>query len=185
MELAEGVAVDWRRLERNFYTSSSCGVCGKASLELVRTRLPEGPVGGVSVSSSVLGLLPGRLREGQMAFAETGGMHGAGLFLADGTLVALREDVGRHNAVDKVIASQWRAGATVAGCVLVLSGRASFELIQKAAMARIPVVAAVGAPSSLAIELAETAGLTLCGFVRAERWNVYCGGERISDRDFT
>lgn len=180
VELARDVVVEWKRLERNFYMSSSCGVCGKASVELVRTRLPEALVGGVRVSGAVLGSFPQRLREGQMAFTETGGLHGAGLFTADGEMVAIREDVGRHNAVDKVIASQWRVGAEMSQQVLMLSGRASFELVQKAAMARIPVVAAVGAPSSLAVELAETAGVTLCGFVRAERWNVYCGGERIT-----
>ena len=180
VELAEGVMVEWKNLERNFYMSSSCGVCGKASVELVRTRLPDPPGPGMTVSGEKLGSFPQRLRAGQMAFDQTGGLHGAGLLAADGALVAIREDVGRHNAVDKVIASQWRAGEEMTERVLMLSGRASFELVQKAAMARIPVVASVGAPSSLAIELAETAGMTLCGFVRAERWNVYCGGERIT-----
>ena len=178
VELAPHVTVDWKRLERHFYVSSSCSVCGKASVDLVRARLPQPPPAGFRLSGQVLGSLPERLRLAQDAFVATGGIHAAGLFTPAGELVALREDVGRHNAVDKVIAAAWRDGCTN-GCVLMLSGRASFELVQKAAMARIPVVAAVGAPSSLAVELAESAGVTLAGFVRAERWNVYCGGERI------
>lgn len=179
VELAPAVKVDWKRLERHFYVSSSCGVCGKASVDLVRTRLPAAPLAEVRVAGPVLGALPERLRQAQEAFSATGGLHAAGLFTPAGDLVAIREDVGRHNAVDKVIASQWRAGLPLGERLLMLSGRASFELVQKAAMARIPFVAAVGAPSSLAVELAESAGLTLCGFVRQDRWNVYCGGERL------
>lgn len=180
VELAPTVTVDWKRLERHFYVSSSCGVCGKASVELVHARLPDSPLAPLQIAGPLLGSLPDLLRAAQPTFASTGGLHAAGLFTATGTLLALREDVGRHNAVDKVIASQWRQAQPLHQHILMLSGRASFELIQKAAMARIPIVAAVGAPSSLAVELAESTGLTLAGFVRANRWNVYSGGERIT-----
>jgi len=177
--LRDELSVDWRRLERHFYTSSSCGVCGKASVDLVRAQVDPLPPPTTKLPENVLTALPARLRAAQDAFTLTGGLHAAGLFSFDGTLLALREDVGRHNAVDKVIARHWRAGHSFANHVLMLSGRASFELIQKAALARIPVVAAVGAPSSLAIELAESLNITLAGFVRHDRWNLYCG-ESIS-----
>ena len=166
---------------RNFYVSSSCGVCGKDSIDAVRTRSSY-DVGHdpVVVTSSTLLRLPVALRAGQRAFDRTGGLHAAGLFTADGELLCVREDVGRHNAVDKVVG--WaveQSRLPLAGTVLQVSGRASFELVQKAVMAGIPVLAAVSAPSSLAVTLAEEAGLTLVGFLRGASYNVYAGASRV------
>ena len=183
VDLAAGVAVDVKRLERNFYTTSSCGVCGKTSLEALgtgatRVTAPD----GFLVSADVIHALPARLRERQPTFEGTGGLHAAALFAADGTLLAVREDVGRHNAVDKLVGAQFLAGTLpAADRILFLSGRASFELLQKAVMAGVPVVCAVGAPSSLAIEAATEFDVTLLGFVRDRRFNVYSGGQRIRD----
>ncbi|HEX5202687.1 formate dehydrogenase accessory sulfurtransferase FdhD [Paractinoplanes rhizophilus] len=167
---------------RNFYTTSSCGVCGKASIDAVRTRSVFDVAGDpLSVPASVLAALPDRLRAAQRTFDRTGGLHAAGLFTADGELVALREDVGRHNAVDKVIGWAAREGRLpLAGHVLLVSGRASFELAQKAWMAGIPMLAAVSAPSTLAASLAEEAGMTLVGFLRGETMNVYTAAERVT-----
>jgi FdhD protein len=181
VDLAPGVAAPDTALDRNFYTSSSCGVCGKASIDAIRTRT-RFDVGGdpVRVPLEVLLALPDRLRAAQQVFDKTGGLHAAGLFTAAGELVALREDVGRHNAVDKVIGDAVRGGRLpLAGCVLMVSGRSSFELTQKAAMAGIPVLAAVSAPSSLAVELAREVGLTLVGFLRGDGCNVYTRPERL------
>jgi FdhD protein len=160
--LAGHVPAPTSSLERNFYSTSSCGVCGKASLEAVRTRTAFPPYGDqVTVSPETLAALPDVLRAAQRVFDTTGGLHAAGLFAADGSLLAAREDVGRHNAVDKVLGWAMLVGRVPArGCVLVVSGRASFELVQKAAMAGVPVLAAVSAPSSLAVELAEQVGVT-------------------------
>jgi len=168
-------------LERNFYTTSSCGVCGKASLEAVRTQSHwDVAADPLTVSAELLATLPDRLRAAQRVFDSTGGLHAAGLFV-DGELVAVREDVGRHNAVDKVIGSAFRDGrVALAGSVLMVSGRASFELVQKAVMAGIPVLAAVSAPSSLAVDLAEESGLTLVGFLRGDSMNVYSRPERVT-----
>jgi FdhD protein len=179
--LAPGVAAPEASLDRNFYTTSSCGVCGKASLDAVRLATPYDPASDpVEVSAAVLSALPGRLREAQRVFDSTGGLHAAGLFTADGEPVCVREDVGRHNAVDKVVGWALRAGRLpLAGHVLQVSGRASFELVQKAAMAGLPVLAAVSAPSSLAVELAEEVGMTLAGFVREERMNLYAHPDRV------
>jgi FdhD protein len=168
-------------LERSFYTTSSCGLCGKASLDAVRTAarwtVADDPV---VVSPALLSALPDRLREAQRVFEKTGGLHAAGLFSPDGTLLCLREDVGRHNAVDKVVGWALRADRLpLRGSVLLVSGRASFELTQKAWMAGIPVLAAVSAPSSLAVDLAEEAGMTLVGFLRGETMNVYAGAARV------
>ena len=179
--LAPGVAPPAAGVERNFYTTSSCGVCGKASLEAVRLRTRFPPAGDAArIDAATLYGLPDALRGAQRLFDSTGGLHGAGLFTADGEVLVVREDVGRHNAVDKVLG--WallhrRVPAT--GCVLMVSGRASFELVQKAAMAGVPVLAAVSAPSSLAVELAAETGMTLVGFLRGTAMNVYAGAERI------
>ena len=168
-------------LERNFYTTSSCGVCGKASLDAVRTQSAwDVSADSVSVSSAELATLPDRLRTAQRVFESTGGLHAAGLFTVDGASMTVREDVGRHNAVDKVIGDAFRNGRVpLRETVLMVSGRASFELVQKAVMAGIPMLAAVSAPSSLAVELAEDAGLTLIGFLRGDSMNVYTGPERV------
>jgi FdhD protein len=181
VDLAPGVRAPDTALDRNFYTSSSCGVCGKASIDAIRTRTAFDVAGdAVRVPLEVLLGLPDRLRAAQEVFAKTGGLHAAGLFTPDGELVALREDVGRHNAVDKVIGDGVRAGRLpLAGHVLMVSGRASFELTQKAAMAGIPVLAAVSAPSSLAVELAREVGITLVGFLRGDGCNVYTCQERL------
>ncbi|MFG2038859.1 formate dehydrogenase accessory sulfurtransferase FdhD [Dactylosporangium sp. NPDC048998] len=166
---------------RNFYTTSSCGVCGKASIEAVRTRSAfDVAADPVTVAPAVLAALPDALRRRQRAFETTGGLHAAGLFTAGGELVCLREDVGRHNAVDKVVGWAVRQERLpLAGHVLMVSGRASFELCQKAWMAGIPVLAAVSAPSTLAVDLATEAGLTLVGFLRGPTFNVYSGAHRV------
>jgi FdhD protein len=180
VSLASGVAPPLRR--RNFLTTSACGVCGKDSIDAVRVRLAyDLSVDAVRVGPGVLAGLPRTLRKAQRVFDSTGGLHAAGLFRADGTLLVLREDVGRHNAVDKIVGWALQAGRLpLAGCLLLVSGRASFELVQKAAVAGIPVLAAVSAPSSLAVELAEEAGLTLVGFLRGPSMNVYAGAWRVS-----
>ena len=181
VDLATGVRVDLARLERHFYTSSSCGVCGKASLEMVRvcagSRAPDGqPV----LEARVIRRLPEALRAAQAVFDRTGGLHAAALFDARGELLCLREDVGRHNALDKLIGAQFLAGRTpLSEDILLVSGRASFELVQKAAVAGIPILAAVGAPSSLAVSLARKFGLTVIGFVRQDRFNIYTGAQRV------
>ncbi|MBM9507088.1 formate dehydrogenase accessory sulfurtransferase FdhD [Actinacidiphila acididurans] len=180
--LAPGVPVPDITLERNVYTSSSCGLCGKASLDAVRTatRLPIDPDAGPRPTPELLASLPDRLRAGQAVFDRTGGLHAAALFDAEGELLDVREDVGRHNAVDKLVGRALRAGELpLADRILMVSGRASFELAQKAVMAGIPVLAAVSAPSSLAVDLAAESGLTLVGFLRGDSMNVYAGEDRI------
>jgi FdhD protein len=170
---------DFERLSRNFYTSSSCGVCGKGALEAVAVEAP--PIeSALTVPTALVAELPGRLREAQPTFAATGGLHATGLFSAEGELLAVREDVGRHNAMDKVVGWAFGAGLLpLADKVLCVSGRLSFELVQKAAVAGCPILVAVGAPSTLAVELARDRGLTLCGFVRGGRVNVYSEPQRI------
>ncbi|MEU9145753.1 formate dehydrogenase accessory sulfurtransferase FdhD [Streptomyces sp. NPDC048349] len=183
VQLAAGVPVPDITLERNVYTTSSCGLCGKASLDAVRTatRFPATAADPVRITADVLGVLPDRLRAAQKVFDRTGGLHAAGLFTADGELLDLREDVGRHNAVDKIVGRALQAGRLpLAGAVLLVSGRASFELAQKAVMAGIPILAAVSAPSSLAVDLALESGLTLIGFLRGPDMNVYAGEERVT-----
>jgi FdhD protein len=166
---------------RNFYTTSSCGVCGKASIDSVRTRSRfEVASDALTVTAATIVDLPARLRAAQKTFELTGGLHAAGLFDAGGDLLCVREDVGRHNAVDKVVGWALREGRIpLVGHVLMVSGRASFELVQKAVMAGIPMLAAVSAPSTLAADLAEESGLTLIGFLRGATMNVYAGAERV------
>jgi FdhD protein len=179
---AENVAIDFGRLERNFYTTSSCGVCGKSSLEALTVagarQILESD--DALITSEIIHRLPAALRARQTVFDETGGLHAAALFDFAGNLIDLREDVGRHNAVDKLIGRQFLDDKLpLAEKILLLSGRASFELVQKAVMAQIPVICAVGAPSSLAVEAAREFNVTLLGFVRENRFNIYCGNERI------
>jgi FdhD protein len=167
------------RLQRSFYTSSSCGVCGKGALDAVAVEAAR-VSSGLRLSAETLAALPDRLREGQAAFAATGGLHATGLFDERGELLCLREDVGRHNAMDKVVGWAFTAGLLpLARTVLCVSGRLSFELVQKAAVAGAPIVVAVGAPSSLAVELARDRGVTLCGFARGGRLNVYSEPWRV------
>ena len=170
---------DLDRVQRSFYTSSSCGVCGKGALEAVAVEAPR-IESQVTVAFDVVAALPGRLREAQATFALTGGLHATGLFTPEGELLCVREDVGRHNAMDKVLG--WALGqglVPLAESVLCVSGRLSFELVQKASVAGCPVLVAVGAPSSLAVELADDRGVTLVGFVRDGRGTVYTGRQRI------
>ncbi|UJW32318.1 formate dehydrogenase accessory sulfurtransferase FdhD [Saccharothrix sp. AJ9571] len=181
LTLAEGVPAPDTGVERNFYTTSSCGVCGKAALDAVklRTRFPPGD-SDFSVSSDLLAKLPDQLRSRQKVFEATGGLHAAALFDATGELLVVREDVGRHNAVDKVLGwalLEGRVPLPQAG--LLVSGRASFELVQKASMAGIPLLAAVSAPSSLAVELAAEQGITVVGFLRGDSMNLYTRDERV------
>lgn len=181
VELADHVGVELDRLERHFYTSSSCGVCGKASLDAVAVqgRFDLHPV-PFSVKRAVLCNLPAALVAEQSVFEETGGLHASGLFGTDGRIVAVREDVGRHNALDKLIGSRLMAGDVPLGHYgIIVSGRTSFELMQKAMVAGCPLVAAVGAPSSLAVELAEEFGMTLVGFLKREGFNIYSRGDRV------
>ncbi|MFH8337309.1 formate dehydrogenase accessory sulfurtransferase FdhD [Streptomyces sp. AM6-12] len=180
---APGVPLPDFTLERNVYTSSSCGLCGKASLDAVRTttRWPIADSPRLRVTPGLLAELPDRLREAQRVFDRTGGLHAAALFTEDGELLDVKEDVGRHNAVDKLVGRALQdGGLPLSRTVLLVSGRASFELAQKAVMAGIPVLAAVSAPSSLAVDLATETGLTLVGFLRGSSMNVYAGDDRIA-----
>jgi len=170
---------DPERLARSFYTTSSCGVCGKGALEAIAVEAPR-VESVLRIAADLIAALPERLRESQPAFAATGGLHATGLFDESGTLLCLREDVGRHNAMDKVIGWAFGEGRLpLARLVLCVSGRLSFELVQKAAVAGCPLLVAVGAPSSLAVELARDRGVTLCGFVRGGRVNVYTEPWRV------
>ena len=180
LELAPGLSLDWSRLERHFAATAACGLCGRAHLEALRTGLtPMEP--GLPIDPEAIAGLPARLREAQIAFAATGGLHAAAFCDSSLQVLALREDVGRHNAVDKIAGWLVGTGRYPAGTGLLwASGRAGAEIALKAARARIPVLAAVGAPSSLAIEIAEAARMTLIGFLREGRMNVYCGLERIT-----
>jgi FdhD protein len=175
----DAAGVDPGRLRRSFYTSSSCGVCGKGALEAVAVEAPR-VESRLIVPAPLVASLPDRLREGQAAYEASGGLHATGLFDPDGKLVCVREDVGRHNAMDKVLGRAVLDGLLpLAGSILCVSGRLSFELVQKAAVAGCPVLVAVGAPSSLAVELAEDRGITLCGWARAGRISVYTHSWRI------
>ncbi|MFF9898300.1 formate dehydrogenase accessory sulfurtransferase FdhD [Streptomyces longispororuber] len=187
---APGVVLPDITLERNVYTTSSCGLCGKASLDAVRTTArwavddgADGGAGPLRLTPELLAALPDRLRAAQRVFDRTGGLHAAALFSEQGELLDVREDVGRHNAVDKLVGRALRDGRLpLARTVLLVSGRASFELVQKAVMAGVPVLAAVSAPSSLAVDLAAEAGVTLVGFLRGASMNVYAGQHRVALR---
>ena len=181
VELRGGREYDLRPLERHFYTSSACGVCGKASLEQLELRgcpvVPPGP----EVSAETIYSLPEKLREAQGLFDATGGLHAAALFDAEGNLVALREDVGRHNATDKLVGwALLENRLPLSGHLVMVSGRSSFEILQKCLTAGVPVVCAISAPSSLAVDVAREFGMTLVGFLRDRRFNVYAGHERVT-----
>lgn len=182
IDLKPETSVNLKKLERNFYTTSSCGVCGKSSLEalLVATAEKLESASFPPISMSIIHGLPEILRAQQEVFQKTGGLHAAALFDFHGNLIDLKEDVGRHNAVDKLIGAQFLNGKTaLSDRILFLSGRASFELMQKAVVGKIPIVCAVGAPSSLAVEAAREFGVTLLGFVRDRRFNIYAGSEKL------
>lgn len=182
VELREDVEVDFKKLQRNFYTTSSCGVCGKSSLEALELQGCQRLTGsGPKIPARLIHQFPSRLAANQDLFEQTGGLHAAGLFSPDGELKALAEDVGRHNAVDKLIGREFLARQVpLSGSILMVSGRTSFELLQKALVAGIPILVAVGAPSSLAVELAREFNVTLLGFVRNRRFNVYSGSARVT-----
>ena len=170
------VPIDASKLDRHFYTTSSCGICGKSSIDAVRVLGGGQAILPVHLRKDVIHSLPNLLQQHQSAFRATGGLHGAAVFTSTGDLLRIREDIGRHNAVDKVIGSLFRDGATpLSDSILMVSSRASFELVQKAIVAGIPALASVGAPSTLAVQLAREFGMTLLGFVRDERFNVYSG----------
>lgn len=179
VSLAPGIVPDWKRLERAQYASAACGLCGKTSFSVA--EIPAWPdAASWAVAPSLIYALPERLRQAQALFGRTGGLHAAALFSPEGELLLLREDIGRHNAVDKVIGAAWAKGwMPLQRHILFLSGRAGFELIQKGAMAGLAMIAAVGAPSALAVETAEAAGISLCGFVRERRFNLYSHPQRI------
>ncbi len=180
VELSTSATVSLANLERNFYMTSSCGICGKASLLALQTVCPPRRRNNFSISAEVLYLLPARLREVQSVFKQTGGLHAAGLFNADGELLSLREDVGRHNAVDKVLGAEFLADRIrLRESLLLLSGRASLELLQKAVMGGVAMVASVGAPSSVALQVAKNFDITLVGFLRDSHFNIYHGAGRV------
>jgi FdhD protein len=183
VDLAPDVTVSMANLERNFYTTSSCGICGKASLLALRTVCPPRSANRLRVAAGLLYSLPDKLRAAQDVFERTGGLHASGIFDAEGNLHGIREDVGRHNAVDKLLGSEFLADRTpLRDRLLLLSGRASFELLQKALMAGIAMVVSVGAPSSLAVQVAREFDITLVGFLRKDHFNVYHGTDRILGR---
>jgi len=184
--------VDLARLQRNLYSASSCGICGKASIDEVFLQLPSVNECGVdlenhsfSISGSVLKEAPQKLKQAQDVFEQTGGLHAAGLFNSSGELLVIREDVGRHNAIDKVIGCALEEGLDLKMLAMQLSGRVSFEVIQKALMVGIPLVSAISAPTSLAVEFAERGDLTLVGFMRGDKMNIYTGSEKIIDTEVT
>jgi FdhD protein len=178
--LTEGTSFDASQLSRHVYTSSSCGICGKGSIEQVRAVCLNKPLGTFRISFDKLSVLSAKLNASQNIFSHTGGLHASGLFDLNSTLLISREDIGRHNALDKLIGSLLlRDGLPASNTILLVSGRASFELVQKSVLAGIPFMAAVGAPSNLAVSLAIEFGMTLVGFLRGDRFNIYSAGERI------
>jgi len=180
IELQPGISLDLERTQRNFFAASSCGICGKASIDSVRLRGIPPPNPNLRLDPEILCNLPNSLRDAQAIFGRTGGLHAAGLFSTRGELVAQREDVGRHNAVDKIVGwALLEARLPLSEYVLMVSGRGGFEIIQKAAVAGVPLVASVSAPSSLAVRLARELGMTLVGFLRGKRFVVYAGEERL------
>jgi FdhD protein len=182
VELKSEVKIDFQKLQRHFYTTSSCGVCGKTSIDAVKVNC-KSISDSFKISAETIHTLPDKLRKAQQVFEYTGGLHASALFDSEGKLILLREDVGRHNALDKIIGAMlFKNEIPIPNYFLLVSGRASFELIQKAAVAGIPVLAAVGAPSSLAVQLAKAVNMTLLGFVRDKRFNIYCGEQRITSR---
>lgn len=179
LQLVEGVVVDPEQFRRNLFTSSSCGVCGKASIDAVRVtarHVPDGP----RLTPSLIQSLPGAMREHQDAFSATGSIHAAAAFDPAGNLLAVREDVGRHNAVDKLVGLLADKSWPLESMVMMVSGRISFEMVQKAAVAGVPVICGVSGASSLAVDLGEELGMTVTGFVRGDTFNVYCGANRFS-----
>lgn len=183
VELHPDVVVDWSRLERNTFRSSSCGLCGKATIDAVMALTPGPIVGNFSIDPPLLHALPERVRQTQRAFAHTGGIHAAALFDATGKLLIVREDIGRHNALDKLIgAAFWQNWLPLSGFGIFLSGRIGVELVQKSWLAGVPMLAAVGAPSSLAVQMAKEAHMTLAGFVRDSRFNLYSEPARVLSR---
>jgi FdhD protein len=183
VRLAAGLAPDFAPLERHFFTSSACGVCGKAGLEALAVRVPAPPPPGPLVPRALLAALPARLRAAQGTFDATGGLHAAALFDERGDLQAVREDVGRHNAVDKLVGWALAAGRLpLSRGVVLVSGRSSYEILQKCLVAGVPVVCSISAPSSLAVDLARRFGVTLVGFLRGDRANVYSRPDRVADR---
>jgi FdhD protein len=181
VELARSAWPQIDRLERHFLTTSACGVCGKASIESLRMRNVPNLSAGPALNPQLVTSLPDKLRAAQGVFASTGGLHAAALFDANGALLALREDVGRHNALDKLIGWALMNGKLpLQNAIVMVSGRTSFEIVQKALVAGVPVVCAVSAPSSLAVGLAREFGMTLIGFLRGSRFNVYSGNERLA-----
>lgn len=179
VELSESCTIHWEDLQRNFFTNSSCGICGKASIENLAKLCPSPLQNGFTIKAELLHALENQMRKAQSVFEHTGGLHAAALFNEDGILQILREDVGRHNALDKLIGEGLTRKVNFQKNLVLLSGRASFELIQKSLMAGIPLIAAVGAPSSLAAETAEHFNLTLCGFTRNSQFNIYSAQQRI------
>ena len=180
VDLERNIKIDFKKLERHFYTTSSCGVCGKSSIEALATNAEKIEQNDFVIESEIIYGLPGKLLENQNVFEQTGGLHAAAIFGKSGNLEILREDVGRHNALDKIIGAKFLQNETPIGeKILLLSGRISFELVQKSLVAGIPVIVAVGSPSSLAVQMAAEFNITLAGFVRNERFNIYTGKHRI------
>ena len=179
-EIQPEIDLNWEDHERHFFTNSSCGICGKASIEKLENICPRPLESGLQIDAAIINGLPDKMRAQQNVFEYTGGLHAAALFSTDGELLLMREDIGRHNALDKLVGGALLLKIDLSNSILVLSGRSSYELIQKATMAGIPIVVAVGAPSSLAVKTAQNFGITLLGFTNKERFNIYSHNNRLS-----